>query len=351
MKKRVVVAMSGGVDSSLTAALLKEQDYEIIGITMQIWPDSEKSDTCCSLSAVEDARRVASKIDIPYYVLNLKEEFKARVVDNFISEYKLGRTPNPCVRCNQYIKFEALLKKAQDLGTDFVATGHYARIEKKDRYLIKKGLDPKKDQSYFLYPLTQTQLSKALMPLGELTKSEVRKLAADLGLQVADKPESQEICFIDDDNYGRFLKEYIPEAVKPGPILDRQGNILGMHGGIVFYTVGQRRGLGIAHEKPLYVMSIDREKNTLIVGEWGETFSDELIASEVNLVAIKRLERPIKVTAKIRYNDPEAGATLYPLDENRVRLKFEKPQRAITPGQAVVFYQDDTLVGGGTIER
>jgi len=351
---RVVVAMSGGVDSSVAAALLREQGYQVIGVTMQIWPQGEdKFGGCCGIGAVEDAKKVAYRLGIPHYVMNFRDIFARKVIADFCQEYRLGRTPNPCIRCNQYIKFEALLKRARELGADFVATGHHARIEKDEvtgRYFLKKGVDQQKDQSYFLYPVTQEQLRHILMPVGNYTKEMVRKIARELELPVADRPESQEICFIPDDNYAQFLKDYLPQAAQPGPILDEQGNVLGTHHGIMFYTIGQRKGLGIAAQEPLYVIAIEPERNAIIVGPKERAFGDELIASGLHWITFDRLTQPLTAKAKIRYRHPEAEAMVIPLDEDKVYVKFTEPQLAITPGQAVVFYDGDTVIGGGTIE-
>lgn len=359
MKERVVVAMSGGVDSSVTAALLKREGYEVIGVTMQIWPskkedeEAERFGGCCGLSAVEDAKRVAHRLGIPHYVLNFKEIFEKKVIANFCSEYKEGRTPNPCIRCNQYIKFGALLKKTKELDADYIATGHYARIEyseKKKRYFLRKGIDSKKDQSYVLYVMTQEQLKHTLMPLGTLTKEKVRKIARELNLPVANKPESQEICFIPNTDYHGFLKTRIgTDSLKEGSIVDKKGKVLGRHKGIVFYTIGQRRGLGIAADRPLYVIAIDKDKNVLMVGGEKEILQDRLIAGSVNWIAFDKLKKPIRVKAKIRYRHREAEAKVTPFGGNRVEVRFKRPQRAITPGQAVVFYNKDLLIGGGTI--
>jgi len=354
----VVVAMSGGVDSSVTAAVLKDEGYEVIGVTMQIWPSdhqagqADRFEGCCSLAAVEDARWVAHKLHIPYYVLNFRELFARKVIADFCEEYRCGRTPNPCIRCNQHIKFDALLTKARELDADYIATGHYARIEydeARSRYLLRKGLDVQKDQSYVLYMMKQDQLAHTLMPLGKLTKDKVRQLARELGLKVATKPESQEICFIPDNNYGDFLKDQMPEAVRAGPIIHRDGRVLGQHDGIIFYTIGQRRGLGISTRRPLYVVAIDKSKNTVIVGEEKDLYGDQLIASDVNWVAVERVKRPTRIKAKIRYRHQEADALLTPLDHDRTHIRFENPQKAITPGQAVVFYDGDLVIGGGTI--
>ncbi|MFQ6067342.1 MAG: tRNA 2-thiouridine(34) synthase MnmA [bacterium] len=360
MRKRVVVAMSGGVDSSTAALLLKEEGYEVIGITMQIWPsdriatEADKLGGCCSLGAVEDARRVARKLDIPYYVMNFRKVFAEKVIANFCEEYQRGRTPNPCIRCNQYLKFTALLERAKKLDACFIATGHYARIEfdpARRRYLLKKGVDSKKDQSYVLYTMTQFQLKHTLMPLGNLTKERVRRMAREGTLPVAEKSESQEICFIPDDDYGEFLRESLPKATKPGPILDREGKVLGKHQGILFYTIGQRKGLGMATGEPLYVVSICRKKNAIVVGKDSDVYADELVATRINYVDREKLTEPAKLKAKIRYSAREAEATVTPSDKDGAWVKFKKPQRAITPGQAVVFYDRDILVGGGTIVK
>ena len=354
-----MVAMSGGVDSSVTAALLKEEGYEVIGATMQVWPSNELADEadrfggCCGLDAVSDAKRVARKLGIPHYVMDFRDVFAEKVISNFCREYSLGRTPNPCIRCNEYIKFDALLRRAKELDADFVATGHYARIERDEasgRYLLKKGVDRRKDQSYVLYVMTQDQLGHVLTPLGGYTKEQVRWIARELGLPVADKAESQEICFIPDGDYTRFVKEYMPQAAKPGPVLDREGTIMGEHRGILFYTIGQRKGLGLSAGEPLYVVDIDRERNAVIVGTKGEVYGDELIASGLNWISIE--PPPLELKAKIRYRHREADAVITPLlTKDRAHVKFKQPQMAITPGQAIVFYHRDTVVGGGTIEQ
>lgn len=357
--QKVVIAMSGGVDSSVAAAILVQEGYDVVGVTMQVWPTTSAAEdrfsrTCCSLSAVEDARRVAARLGIPHYVLNFRDVFQEMVIDNFIEEYRRGRTPNPCLRCNRFVKFEALLEKARALGADYVATGHYARIVYDDarrRWLLKKGLDHSKDQSYALYGMTQYQLAHTLMPLGNMAKDETRRMAAELGLSVADKPDSQEICFVEERKYRDFLQKVAPEVVRPGPIVDTAGNILGEHSGIAFYTVGQRRGLGIAAGEPLYVVRIDAAENTVVVGRENELYARGLLASDVNLVAMEELRDTIAVTAKIRYNMQESPALLAPSGEKQVRVTFEHPQRAITPGQAVVCYDGDDVVAGGTIDR
>jgi len=356
MKKKVAVAMSGGVDSSVCAALLKEEGYEVIGVTMQIWPKAEgksRADRHCGVNAIDDAKKVADELGISHYAFNLCGVFEKYVIDNFCDEYKKGRTPNPCIRCNQYIKFGALLKTAKQLGADYLATGHYAKIaynEESGEYLLRKGTDPDKDQSYFLYIMTQSQLENVLMPLGNYTKNEIRTIARNLNLPVVDRLESQEICFIPDNDYPKFLKEYIQEAAKPGPILNTQGELLGEHRGILFYTIGQRRGLGISAKVPLYVVAIDREKKAIIVGTEDELYRNKLRACEVNYISAERLKRPTKLKVKIRYRHKEAEAIVYPIGSEEVHIEFIQPQRAITPGQAVVFYDKDIVIGGGTIK-
>lgn len=356
--KTVVAAMSGGVDSSVAAAILKEKGYNVIGITMQIWPsdrEDEETGGCCSLSAVNDARRVAYKLKIPFYVLNFRELFEEKVINYFTGEYMRGRTPNPCIACNQYIKFEALLEKAKLLGADFVATGHYAKIrydKKRGRYLLLKAEDKSKDQTYVLYAFKQEQLARTLLPLGDLKKTEVRRKAAQLGLAVADKPESQEICFVTGNNYRGFLQERVPPGkIKPGPFLTTSGKRVGTHKGLPYYTVGQRRGLGLALGYPVYVVALDPERNAVIIGTEDEIYASGLIAKNNNFISIEELKKPIKVEAKIRYSAPPAPAVIDKLPDGRVRLRFERPQRAITPGQSVVYYQDPKVVGGGIIDQ
>ncbi|KXZ39948.1 tRNA-specific 2-thiouridylase [Alkalithermobacter thermoalcaliphilus JW-YL-7 = DSM 7308] len=359
MKKRVMIGMSGGVDSSVAAYLLKEQGYDVIGVTMQIWQNEdddviENEGGCCSLSAVEDARKVADKIGIPFYVMNFKDIFKEKVIDYFIDEYLVGRTPNPCIACNKHIKFDEFLKRAKKVGCDYVATGHYAKIEFDEtlnRYLLKKSITDEKDQTYALYNMTQYQLSHTLMPLGYYTKDKIRQIAKEIGLDVANKPDSQEICFVKDNDYARYVKEHSKVKIKEGNFVDKNGKILGKHKGIINYTIGQRKGLGIALGKPMFVVDIIPEKNLVVLGEHDEVFSNELIASDVNIILFDEIKEPIKVKAKIRYSAPPKEATVFNEGNGKIRIVFDQMQRAITPGQSVVMYKDDIVVGGGIIEK
>ena len=355
-KKRVVCAMSGGVDSSLTAALLLEQGYDVIGVTMRLSDENRDADPCdrgcCSLSSVDDARRVCEILGIPHYTMNFRDMFREKVIDYFLADYAKGWTPNPCIACNRYVKFEGLLGKALELGATYVATGHYARIEQDaaGRFLLKKGVDGAKDQSYALYHLNQSSLAHFIMPLGAYTKVRTRELAEQYHLPVAHKPDSQEICFVPNDDYKAYLRAKEPECLVPGDIVDRAGHVLGHHEGVPLYTIGQRKGLGIAAPEPLYVVALDMEKNQVIVGGKDDVYAKGLIAGDLNWIAIDALTGPIRASVKVRYGKREGLATIAPEGEGRVAVTFDEPQRAITPGQSAVFYDGDTVIGGGIIE-
>lgn len=352
MKKKVAVAMSGGVDSSLTAALLIEQGYDVIGVTMTL---SEESREAGGSTAIVDAKKVAEALNIPHYVVNYHKQFKDDVIKYFINEYAKGRTPNPCVRCNNTIKFGGLLEDCLKLGAEYVATGHYARIERdeeKGRYLLKKGLDERKDQSYVLYTLNQHVLKHFMLPLGNYSKEKTREMANKLNLPVANKPESQEICFIPNDDYKAYLKAKAPHILKSGDIVDVEGNILGQHEGVPLYTIGQRKGLGIAAAHPLYVVGLDVKHNRVIVGENKEVFAKGLVAKNLNFITKDKFNEKFVTTARIRYGAKACQCTVEPLDNgNLAKVLFAEPQRAVTPGQSVVFYDDDIVVGGGIIKN
>lgn len=352
--------MSGGVDSSVAVALLKEKGHEVIGVTMKLYSlpleycQSENLRSCCGWKAVEDAHQVATILGIPHYIIDLREDFEKKVIDDFCKQYSQGRTPNPCLRCNQYVKFKTLMARAKKLEADYLATGHHARIEydsQRKCYLLKKGIDKEKDQSYFLYPLNQEQLSRTLMPIGNLTKNKVRKKAEQMGLPVAQKPESQEICFVPDNNYVRFLRKRIPEAFRPGLIVDLNNRILGQHGGIAHFTIGQRRGMGIAAPYPLYVLDIQSKRNRIVVGRNERLYKKKLLASQIHFICMEKIRLPLSIKAKIRYKHREVKAQLIPLKSGRARVEFANAQRAITPGQSVVFYERDVVIGGGIIEK
>ncbi len=358
-KEKVLVGMSGGVDSSLAALLLKEKGYEPIGVTMKIWPqscfsDRERDNACCGPKAVMDARNVAGTIDVPYYVMNHQKEFEDIVIKNFIDEYSKGRTPIPCVHCNKDLKFGSFFQKAKALGINKVATGHFARVELRNgRYLLKRAKDLRKDQTYYLFSLSQEQLGHVIFPIGELTKEEVRAKAKKYNLRTHDKPESQEICFVTDNKYMNFLKQREIQMT-PGPIVDKEGNKIGAHEGIQNYTIGQRKGLG-ALGRPVYVIAIRAKENAVVVGEKEDLLEREFWISKPNWILFDDLVEPVIVQAKIRSMHSGALATVYPgtpgEHEGQVRVVFEEPQKAITPGQAAVFYQDDIVVGGGWIEK
>jgi tRNA-specific 2-thiouridylase len=361
MTERIVVGMSGGVDSSVAAALLVEQGHDVVGVTLRVWPWRESGDSvrrfgsCCSPDTVDDARQVARRLGIPYYLLNTEREFDETVIESFSREYAGGRTPVPCVVCNQELKFGSLLRRARAWDALAVATGHYARItrdERSGRFLLWRGRDFRKDQSDFLWPLSQQQLAAARFPVGGLTKDEVRDKARALGLVTADKPESQEICFIPDDDYRGFLRARMPEAFRPGPIVDARGRVLGEHRGVANYTVGQRRGLGLSAGRPLYVTALDPDRNAVVVGGDHEVLAERLWAAQVNLISRASLDEPVRVTAKIRHGHVPAGATIRPVQGGAlVEVRFETPQRGVSPGQSVVFYDGDLVVGGGVIAR
>lgn len=350
----VLVAMSGGVDSSVTALLLKRGGYHVVGITMKLW-EYEKEDECryarcCSPADIRDARRVADKLGINFYVINLIEEFKKEVVENFVNEYSLGRTPNPCVLCNSRMKFHYLLKKADELGIYYLATGHYAKVRKvQDNFYYEKAQDRRKDQTYFLFNTSPDVMHRLLMPLGDFYKQEIRRIAKDYGLNVADKPDSQEICFIPDGNYSRFLIKY-GLVGRTGPILDLKGNLLGYHNGYFNYTIGQREGLGISTGKRLYVTKIDPYNNAVYVGNEEETLSQDFYVKDLNWFIPVKNNDVLDCTVKIRYRNPETECRCEILEDGRVKVTLKNPQRAITPGQAAVFYQGDILIGGGWIE-
>lgn len=356
---RVVVGMSGGVDSSVAAYLLKEQGYDVVGVTMKIWQDEEacfveENGGCCGLSAIEDARRVAAFIGIPYYVMNFKQEFQEKVIDYFTEEYLCGRTPNPCIACNRYVKWESLLSRSLSIGADYIATGHYARVERlpNGRYTLKRSKTLAKDQTYALYNLTQEQLKRTLMPVGDYAKEEVRAIADKIDLLVADKPDSQDICFVPDGDYAAFIEQAVKksgERIPQGNFVTREGEVLGRHKGIIHYTVGQRKGLGLSLGYPAFVLEIRPETNEVIIGTREESLTDLVRASQLNFMSVEDLDGPKRVFAKIRYNHKGAWCTVEKTGADEVVCHFEEPQRAVTPGQALVFYQGDYVLGGGTI--
>lgn len=356
-RKRVVIGMSGGVDSSAAAALLLEQGYDVVGITLKLWPQdcvSRAEDKCCGPQAVADARSVAHRLGIPFYLVDEAEDFQREVVQYFADEYRAGRTPNPCVMCNEKLKFGTLLRRARHLGAEMVATGHYARVERDSasgRYLLKRGRDLRKDQSYFLFSLRQEQLARTCFPLGELTKADTREIARESELKTADKEESMEICFVPDNDYGRFLQQSKLVAKHRGDIVDRTGKVLGQHDGIEFFTIGQRRGLGLSAPRPLYVVDLDPLGNRVVVGEESDLDRDALDVERCNWIAMEEPPAEIQALVKIRYNHPGSPATIRPGPGGMARIHFNEPQRAVTPGQACVFYDGDVVLGGGWITR
>ena len=352
--KKALIAMSGGVDSSVASLLIKEAGYEATGITMKLYggelPENS-TNTCCSEDDIADARAVCNKLKIPYYVFNFTDCFNEQVISRFIEAYENGSTPNPCIDCNRYIKFDRLMKRMEELKMDFVVTGHYARIEYSEnlgRYVLKKALDNTKDQSYVLYSLTQYQLSHTLFPLGSMNKTEVRKIAEENGFINAKKHDSQDICFVPDGKYAEFIERYTGKTYENGDFVDKDGNILGEHKGIIRYTIGQRKGLGLALPAPMYVFKKDLENNKVILGSNDDLFTSELYADNINLITTDRITEPIRIKAKIRYNQKEQPATAEQIG-GKLHIVFDEPQRAICKGQAVVMYDGDTVVGGGTI--
>jgi len=354
-KTRVIVGMSGGVDSSAAAALLLEQGYEVVGITLKLWPQdcvSRAEDKCCGPQAVTDARAVCHKLGIPYYLIDEADAFQKQVIAYFADEYKAGRTPNPCVMCNEKLKFGALLDRARQLGAERVATGHFARLEKSAdgcRTLLKKGRDPRKDQSYFLFSLRQNQLERALFPLGEKTKQDTREIARACELKTADKEESMEICFVPDNDYGKFLSAAKLAQKHRGDIVDLSGRVLGQHDGVEFFTIGQRKGLGLSSPKPLYVIELDAAQNRVVVGDDSALERDQFEVERCNWISFEQPPAEMRVSAKIRYNHPGTPATVRPTPGGGASVRLHESQRAITPGQACVFYEGDVVVGGGWI--
>ena len=352
---KALIAMSGGVDSSVAAYLMKQRGYDCTGVTLRLF-DKDEPDTgektCCSESDVEDARSVCRRLGIPYYVYNFKDRFEETVITRFIRAYENGCTPNPCIDCNRFIKFEKLLLRAEELGFDCVVTGHYATVEYHEptgRYLLKKARDLSKDQSYVLYSLTQRQLAKTVFPLGEMTKEDARTLAEQLDFINARKHDSQDICFVPDGDYARFIEAHTGKTYPCGAFVDEDGNELGTHKGIIRYTIGQRKGLGLALPHPMYVKEKNLAENKVVLCDNAALFSRELLADDLNLIAVEKIKEPLRVNARVRYNQKEQPATVYAVDENTIRVVFDEPQRAISKGQAVVLYQGDYVLGGATI--
>ena len=353
---KCLIAMSGGVDSAVAALTIKERGIESVAATMKLLGgggiELDEENACCSKEDIEDARMVAEKLGIKHYLYDFSEHFAQKVVDKFVYAYETGATPNPCIECNRYLKFEKLFKEAENLGCSHIATGHYARVdynEKNGRWCLKKAKDPSKDQSYVLYSLTQEQLSRIIFPLGDMTKAQVRDIAEKNGLTNAHKKESQDICFVKGEDYTDFIERYTGKSYPEGNFVDAEGNILGTHKGIIHYTIGQRKGLGLALPAPLYVSKLDTEKNEVVLTPHEGLFSKELTATDINLISVPNLYSPMKVNAKVRYRHTEQSATAVQIDENTIRVIFDEPQRAITKGQAVVLYDDDVVVGGGRI--
>lgn len=357
MNNKALIAMSGGVDSGVSAYLMKNRGYDCIAVTMKLFSTGDISlseeNSCCSTEDISIAKNLANSLGMPHYLLNFSDDFKEKVIDNFISSYENGATPNPCIECNRHLKFSRLFSFAEENGCDYIVTGHYARVERDEasgRYFLKKAIDEEKDQSYVLYSLTQKQLSHTIFPLGSMTKPQVREIALSQGFENANKKDSQDICFIPDGKYADFIESYTQKKYPEGNFIDTSGNILGTHKGIIRYTIGQRKGLGLALPQPMYVTKVDCENNNVILGLHNELFSKTLTASNINLISQETIEKPIRVKAKIRYRQKEQWATAVQTDADTLRIEFDEPQRAITKGQSVVLYDGDIVVGGGTIE-
>lgn len=357
MQHRALIAMSGGVDSSVAAYLMKQAGFACVGATMRLYENEDMSapqaGTCCSLEDVEDARAVAAKLGMPYYVFNFKEDFGRQVMDRFVAAYETGCTPNPCIDCNRFLKFDRMYRRAQELGIGYVVTGHYARIQQSEtgRWLLLKGPDPQKDQSYVLYAMTQEQLAHTQFPLGALRKEEVRAIAAAQGFINAKKHDSQDICFVPDGDYAAFIRRRTGRTYPEGDFVDTTGRILGRHRGIIHYTIGQRRGLGVSGGRPLYVKEIRPADNTVVLADEHQLYAPTAIARDFNWIAWEAPAAPIRVQARARYHQPEQDATAFVLPDGRVQVTFDRPQRALTKGQAIVLYQADVVIGGGTIEE